>query len=84
MKKEWEVVIHEPTVRRLLACRQRDRENILTFLAGLAIHPDRRGDFTERDTSDRILQVVRTGRWLITYWSDHAVKEIRVVRIEKL
>lgn len=84
MKTEWEVVIHEPTVRMLLACRQRDRENVLTFLGGLAIHPERRGDFTERDASDRILQVGRTGRWLITYWSDHAVKEIRIVRIEKI
>jgi hypothetical protein len=40
------------------------------------------GDFVETDDTGRPLQVKLHGKHLITYWPDHAVKEIRIVAIE--
>lgn len=40
------------------------------------------GDFQEPDTQDRINEVTLIADWLITYWSDHAAREIRIIKIE--
>ena len=44
--------------------------------------PSMSGDYTEQDEDRRELQVVVLSRVAIAYWPDHAVKEVRVVRIE--
>ena len=40
------------------------------------------GDYTELDEDGRELQVVVMTRVAVAYWPDHAVREIRVARIE--
>ena len=40
------------------------------------------GDYSEEDEDHRELQVVVLHRVAIAYWSDHAVWEVRVARIE--
>lgn len=46
--------------------------------------PDAEGDYTEPDDTGRELQVVVLGSLAIAYWTDHAVREVRIVRIETL
>jgi hypothetical protein len=53
----------------------------MDFIRGLATAPNSRGDFTERDASGRELDVKIVGRYAVTYWTDHAVKEIKVVDV---
>lgn len=40
------------------------------------------GDYTEQDEDHRELQIIVLNRVAIAYWPDHAVREIRVARIE--
>jgi hypothetical protein len=60
-----------------------ERHHILSFLESLTTNPDRAGDFTERDDSGRLVQIKILGDYALTYWADHAVKEVKVIKIEK-
>ena len=53
-------------------------------MEALKVDPFCVGDFQENDTQDRINEVTLVGDWLITYWSDHAAREIRVIKIESI
>ena len=44
--------------------------------------PSMPGDYTEQDEDHRELQVIVLSRVAIAYWPDHAVREVRVARIE--
>jgi len=46
--------------------------------------PFRPGDLQERDAQGRVNEVLVVGDWLVTYWPDHAVRELRVVRLEQV
>jgi hypothetical protein len=43
-----------------------------------------RGEWVQRTASGRELQVKRFGSWLVRYWLDEPVLEIRIVDIEKI
>lgn len=40
------------------------------------------GDYTELDEDGRELQIVVMTRIAVAYWTDHAMREVRVARIE--
>ena len=61
---------------------KRDREVILSFLEGLAKDPFQRGDYEERDEAGRPIQIKIVGKYALTYGADHAVKEVKVTKIE--
>lgn len=61
----------------------REREQILAFLESLADNPFKPGDYEERDDVDRPLRIKIVGNYALTYWADHAVKEVKVTKIEK-
>lgn len=68
---------------RLAPSDRNERLRILRFLETLAENPGRSGDFQECDEVGRTVQIKIIGNLALTYWQDHAVKEIKVVRIEK-
>ncbi len=60
-----------------------DLDLILAFLESLAGNPGKPGDYEERDEIGRPVQIKIVGSHSLTYWADHAVKEIKVTKIEK-
>lgn len=58
------------------------REKLLRELDHLARFPAQTGDYKEAGVTSRIYEVKLSGDLLITWWVDHAAKEVRVVRIE--
>jgi len=60
-----------------------ERERILSFLESLANHPELSGDYAEHDDAGRSVQIKIVGDFALTYWADHAVKEVKVTKIEK-
>ena len=64
-----------------LSARQRD-ELIQTFRM-LAANPFIKGGCVFRDSSLREIQKQRFGSWLITFWADHALKEVRIVALQR-
>ena len=60
-----------------------ERHRILAFIESLANNPERIGDYTEYDDASRPVQIKIVGDYALTYWVDHAVKEVKVTKIEK-
>ncbi|MBI4028208.1 MAG: hypothetical protein HY360_24700 [Verrucomicrobia bacterium] len=52
------------------------------FLRSLAANPYQKPDFKERDEIGRTVHLKVVGRFMVSYWLDHAVKELRIVHIE--
>ena len=59
------------------------RRQISTFIDGLGSNPDTTGDYTGKDDTDRIIEIKVVGQFAITFWADHATKEIKVVDIRR-
>lgn len=60
----------------------RERALILNFLERLQSEPFQRGDYQESDSTGRAVEIKVLGKYALTYWADHAAKEIKVTRIE--
>lgn len=57
-------------------------EKLLRFIRSLADNPNTPGDFSEKDDATRTVQVKIVGRHAVTFWTDHAVSEIKVTHIK--
>lgn len=51
------------------------------FIESLAKDPNQVGDYTEKDKSDRQIEIKVIGQYAITYWADHPVREVKVTDI---
>lgn len=54
------------------------------ILDGLKAVPLRSSDFQQRDAAGRLHEVALIDDWLVTYWCDHAVRELRIVNLEQV
>ncbi len=63
---------------------RREREELLGVWREMAASPYQKGDWLQRTASGRELQVKRFGRWLIRYWLDDPVLEVRIVDVERV
>ena len=59
------------------------RDRILSFLERLAKQPELSGDYSEFDNAGRSVQIKIIEEYALTYFADHAVKEVKVTKIEK-
>ena len=73
------VFLAKEIVAQLRDCRSRERESITRFFDQIADDPFGAGDFVEQDDAGRDIQVTLIGRFALYFWSDHAVKEVKVV-----
>ncbi len=78
----YALVLHEEAARRLAAASRPEQRRLGSILDGLKDAPFRKGDLQERDGLGRDNEILVDGDWLVTFWVDHAVREIRVVRVE--
>ena len=69
-------------VHAFTAQNARERERLIAVFDRLALHPFELGDYNESGQSGRIYEVTLIGDLLVTWWADHASREIRVVRLE--
>lgn len=84
MSKGWQLVVHEPSMRTLLAARAKDRVALFRAFDRLVANPYTRGNFTEQDETGRPIEVLVAKPWTIAYWPDSFVKELRIIRIERI
>ena len=69
----------------MLATASRSQQRKLAIiLDGVKAAPFRPGDLQERDAQGRVNEVLVAAEWLVTYWADHAVSEVRIVRLERI
>ena len=78
----YELVLHEEAAQRLAAASRSEQRRLGAIFDGLKAAPFRRGDLQERDDLGRDNEILVDGNWVVTFWVDHAVREIRIVRVE--
>jgi hypothetical protein len=62
----------------------RQRERLLTIFRRLAENPNQKGETFFLDSTRRQIQRKLFDQWQISFWSDHAVKEVRIVGIQRV
>ncbi|MGH8018837.1 MAG: hypothetical protein ACREIA_11175 [Opitutaceae bacterium] len=80
----YELVLSEAAAMALVAASRTEQRRLSALLDRLKADPFRRGDLQERDAQGRANEIWVEGDWIVTYWPDHAVREMRVVRIEQV
>lgn len=80
----YELVLSEPAAMTLATASRSDQRKLALILDNVKKTPFRQGDLQENDTQGRINEVIVAGDWLVTYWPDHAVRELRIVRLERV
>ena len=65
-------------------CTKKERQELMLIFHDLAEVPHQRGAWVRRMASAHDLSIKRFGRWLVTYWPDDPVRELRIVAVEKV
>lgn len=63
---------------------RRIRRELRKAIARLADDPYMRGDTRFRSDIGNDVERRQFAQWIVTYWSDHAVREVRIVDAERL
>ena len=84
MSRQYCYAVDDSVLEFFSSSRKREREQLLRIFTLLANDPFQNGDHVEKSASGRDLQVKRFGKWLITYWPDVPVTELRIVDIVKV
>jgi len=63
---------------------KREREELQRIFRSLADSPYQTGEWRQKTKSGRELQVKRFGKWLVTFWLDAPVLELRIVDVKKI
>jgi hypothetical protein len=72
----------DEAVRAFASLPVRQREKLLRVFDSLARFPSQQGDYQEAGGSGRLYEVKLSDDLMLTWWVDHAVREVRIVRIE--
>jgi hypothetical protein len=75
----YRVFLAKEIAAQLKDCKRREREAMTRFFDELANDPYRAGEFVELDDISREIQATLIGRHAVYFWSDHAVKEVKVI-----
>jgi hypothetical protein len=80
----WKVVLDEDAFHFFLSRRAQERKRLLTVFAQLRNDPYQKTSYTAKDSTGRDLSISVVQPFLITFWLDAAVTEIRIVNIQKV
>ena len=75
----YRVLIAKEVIASLSNFSRREKLRLTRLFDELADDPYRAGDYVERDQIGRPIQVLVVGRFALWFWSDHAVKEVKVL-----
>jgi hypothetical protein len=64
--------------------RREEKEPLRKFFDLLEQYPTTEGETTERDAVGRTVQVKFVRRLKVVFWANHADKEVKVLRLERL
>ena len=82
MPADYQLGISEEVLAELVASPRPVQRRMVARLETLKANPFREGDYTETDSDGLVNQVLLIDDLIATYHTDHAVKVIRVLRVE--
>jgi hypothetical protein len=62
----------------------RQRSRLIRLFVHLTRHPSQPGDYQETGASGRIYELKLVDDMLVTWWTDHAEREVRIIRLERV
>jgi hypothetical protein len=80
----WKLVLDEAAFQFFVSSRAGERRRLLSAFEELRTNPQRQADYHTKDATGRILSVWGTRPFLISYWLDAFVSEIRIVDIQRI
>ena len=83
MALDYDYSLDREAVVELLKCLPRERRLLVDAFATLARHPTTRGDYSFVSADGRENQVVDLGAFVVTYWTDHAARNVRILVLER-
>jgi len=84
MRSAYTFAVDDSVLQAFAQSKPRDRLDLLKIFQHLADHPSLPGDHVRKTATFRETQVKRFGKWLVTWWPDHAVSELRIIDLERL
>ena len=84
MPTEYILFIRSDAVSMFRSLRGRERISLEKFFDSLEQNPFQRGDAIERDSAGRQIEVKFIEGLRLTYHADHAVAEVRVLRLQRI
>ena len=63
---------------------KRERKVLLDFFDRLAANPFLESEWLIDDATGRTHYCQPVGKHLVTYWADHAVREVKVLKLERI
>ena len=83
-QREFEPVLSPKAWVQLRSLYRRRRDGLTALIYLLTNDPFRQGDYQSRDHTGRVLESLRLGNCIITYWADDPAKELRILDIHEL
>ena len=80
----WKIVLDEAAFQSFVSNRAAERRKLLSAFEELRTNPQRQADYHTKDTTGRILSVWGNRPFLIGYWLDAFVSEIRIVDVQRV
>jgi hypothetical protein len=84
VSQSWQFVLNESSVLFLLGTTSQNRQKLIRSLEKIAAAPLQAGDFEVKDDTGRTIQVKTAGSFLISFWPDTFIRELRVIKIERI
>ena len=82
--RPYEIVAPLTVYEVLRSMPRSDRRRVEDFLHRLTRQPSLPGHFEVPAEDGRTHQAKAVGNWLVSYWSDHSAREIRLSGIERI
>lgn len=83
MAEFYKYVLDSSVVEDFVLLPVRQREQLIRIFRVLANDPFQKGEVNFRDFSGREIQKKFFEKWIVSFWSDHAVKEVRIIGLQR-
>jgi len=84
MGSGYPCVLAEPVCEAAFRLTPREQIRLARLCRRLANDPFCSGDYETRDRAGRTLQNLLLDDWVITFWTDHAAMEVRIIEAARV
>lgn len=83
MQSRYGYSLDREAVAGLLQCSRRERRKLVDAFDGLASNPSMAGDFSQVGLDGRIHEIFLVDGFVVAFWTDHAVRTVRILLVER-
>lgn len=78
MMEPYEIFLRAEATESLRGIRGTARKAVAGLIDSLALDPSATGDYAIQDVTGRVICIKVLGSHAVTFWADHATKEIKI------